>query len=172
MSLEEALAGVDIPEKIKKTLVLIDVLYISFDGLIHKGQLVVHESIAGEIKEIFSKLLDREFPIKQAIPAAAYNWDDDASMAANNTSAFNYRLVHGTEELSNHSYGLAIDINPAQNPYVRRGGQVMPPGSSYDVSKPGTLTPEIVSLFKTHGWEWGGDWERKDWQHFQKSLLL
>ncbi len=170
MTLEQALARKEIPAEIKSTLVLITISYISFDGLLHEGQLVVHEKVAEELYAIFFRLSDLKFPIKQARPIVDYGWDDDASMADNNTSAFNYRLVYGTEQFSNHSYGLAVDINPALNPYVRRDGAVMPPGATYEISKPGTITPEVVSLFKSYGWEWGGNWERKDWQHFQKTL--
>lgn len=168
MTLEQALAGKEIPAEIKSTLTLLNVLYVSFDGLIHEGQLVVHHKVSDELREIFGKLLTLGFPIEKVIPVANYGWDDDASMADNNSSAFNYRLIYGTNRLSNHSYGLAVDINPALNPYTRRDGTIAPPGATYNVSVPGTLTPEIVALFKSYGWEWGGDWERKDWQHFQK----
>lgn len=51
---------------------------------------------------------------------------------------------------------------------MRRDGAVIPPGAKYDVSQPGTLTPEAVSIFKSYGFGWGGDWEHKDWQHFEK----
>lgn len=167
-TLEDALSEKEMPDEIRNSLALITFQYAGFDGLEHRGQLVVHKKVTKELEEIFKILLEKKFPIEKAVPVSAYAWDDDASMADNNTSAFNYRLVHGTNQLSNHSYGLAVDINPALNPYVRRDGSVMPPGAQYDTSKPGTLTPEIVSVFTTRGWEWGGDWERKDWQHFQK----
>jgi peptidoglycan L-alanyl-D-glutamate endopeptidase CwlK len=165
---KEAVAGKEIPRDILDTLTLIDITYLSFDTLIHQGQLVIHRKVAQELVAIFNELLKQQFPIAHAIPIVAYSWDDDASMAANNTSAFNYRLVHGTNQLSNHSYGLAVDINTVLNPYVRRDGTVMPPGATYELSKPGTITPEVVEVFKSYEWEWGGDWERKDWQHFQK----
>lgn len=169
MSLEEALAGKEIPGSIKKELVLITIFHISFDGEVRQGQLVVHTSVADEVQEVFKKLLKMRFPIKQIIPIVAYDWVDDASMAANNTSAFNYRLIQGTNRFSNHSQGLAIDINPVQNPYTQRDEVVMPIGSKYESTQPGTISAEVVSLFKSYGWSWGGDWERKDWQHFEKT---
>ena len=106
------------------------------------------------------------------IPISEYNWSDEMSMRDNNTSAFNYRYVSGTKILSMHAQGLAIDINPLQNPYVKNGN-CSPDGSSYDTSKRGTFRPnsEIVEAFKDKGWEWGGDWkDRKDYQHFEKRL--
>jgi len=170
MTLEEALAGKEIPDEIRKTLTLVTVPYLSFDAAICEGQLVVHADLAREVQEIFSALGDLRFPIERMVPIIAYGWDDDASMAANNSSAFNHRFIAGTDRLSNHSYGRALDINPMQNPYTQRDGAVVPSGAAYDPSKPGTVTPEIAAIFKARGWQWGGDWEgRKDWQHFEKS---
>ncbi|MDZ4227436.1 MAG: M15 family metallopeptidase [Patescibacteria group bacterium] len=169
MNLEEALAGKEIPDKIKKSITLVSVPYFSFGREVCEGQLEVHTEVAEEVRGIFTKLLEMRFPIAQIVPVAAFGWDDDASMAANNSSAFNYRVIFGTNRLSNHSFGRAIDINPVQNPYVQRGGAVVPPGAHYDPKKLGTVTPEVAALFKSYGWEWGGNWvERKDWQHFEK----
>lgn len=132
---------------------------------------MVHTDLAEEVTRLFEKLQKIRFPIQQITPVVTYEWDDNASMAANNTSAFNYRFIAGTERLSNHSYGRAIDINPFQNPYTQRDGTVVPTGAVYDTTKPGTVTSEIASIFKSYGWEWGGDWnERKDWQHFEKPV--
>lgn len=170
-SLEEALEGKETPTEIRNTLALIPVPYISFEREVKEGQLVVHAQVAGELQEIFRTLFQMQFPFAEITPVIAYDWDDDASMVANNTSAFNYRRIHGTDRLSNHSYGLAIDINPLLNPYTQYDGIVVPPGAVYDVTKAGTVTEEIVSVFKSHGWEWGGDWSpNKDYQHFQKKL--
>lgn len=169
LSLDAALAGKDIPNEIRNTLALVEVPYISFEKEIRRGQLIVHSEVAEEVQNIFVQLLESRFPIARIIPIVAYGWDDAASMSANNTSAFNYRVIHGTNRLSNHSYGLAIDINPALNPYTQSDGVVVPLGARYDPQKPGTITTDTALLFKAYGWEWGGDWTRKDWQHFQKE---
>lgn len=169
-SLEEALAGKEIPHGVRNHLALASVTYYSFDGLMHEGQLVVHELLVPEIKTIFNELFEMEFPILQVRPIVAYAWDDNASMAANNTAAFNYRTIAGTDRLSNHSYGLAIDINPLQNPYLQHDGAIVPPGAVYDPAQPGTITAPVAERFISRGWEWGGNWERKDWQHFQKKV--
>jgi hypothetical protein len=168
MTLEEALEGKEIPDEIRNNLTLVNVPYFSFDGEVREGQLVVHKEVADEVQQIFQELLGMRFPIQQIIPIIAYDWNDDASMAANNTSAFNYRLVHGTNQLSNHSFGRAIDINPVQNQYTRRDGVVMPLGAKYDPTQLGTITTKVASLFKSYGWNWAGEWPRKDYQHFQK----
>lgn len=170
MSLTEAFSGIDIPTSIRETLVVINVSYISFDTRLHLGQLVVHRSVVVEVQDIFVELLELSFPIQHAIPVVRYGWNDDASMRANNSSAFNYRTIAGTEELSVHALGLAVDINPAFNPYTRRDGVVIPHGAIYDTTRPGTITNDIARVFTRRGWEWGGDWKgtRKDWQHFSK----
>ncbi len=172
MTLEEALQGINIPDRIKINLNLIDVQYFSFDNKLHQGQLVIHSKVVNEVVEIFEKIRELQFPILKVIPVSIYKWSDEVSMANNNTSAFNYRFIFGTERLSNHSYGLAIDINPLLNPYTQIDGIIVPRGGIYDVNKIGTITADskIVELFKSHGWQWGGNWERKDWQHFDKNL--
>ncbi len=174
MTLSEALGWKDIPSDIRETLAIISVQYISFDARIHQGQLVLHKDICKEVEIIFQELHAMSFPIQQVVPIVAYNWDDNASMIANNSSAFNYRSIAGSAELSNHSFGLAIDINPTLNPYMQRDGIIVPEGSVYNPTRPGTVTKEIAHLFTARGFEWGGDWEdtRKDWQHFTKSIGL
>lgn len=169
MSLTDALKGKDIPDDIRATLVLIEVLYVSFADTIERGHLVVHRDLAHEVEDIFSELLADHFPIEKMVPVCEYAWDDDASMADNNSSAFNYRFIAGTDRLSNHSFGRAIDINPKLNPYTQRDGKVVPDGALYDPSVPGTIIPAIAQLFTDRGWTWGGDWiNHKDWQHFEK----
>lgn len=176
MTFEEAIRK-GCPPEIKKNLRLVEVLYYSFDGKIHKGQLVADRRLSRDIRKVFKVALKEKFPITSVIPISDERFfkdgkwnDDNQSMLANNTSAFNYRAVTGGTTLSRHSYGFAIDINPVQNPYIKNG-KVLPAGTVYDVSKPGTLSPacRIVKTFLRLGWEWGGNWETlKDYQHFEK----
>ena len=170
LSFAEAVAGSAAPKEIIDALELIDVDYHSFDERLHRGQLLVHRSVATETREIFTELLSLSFPILKVVPIVHYDWNDDASMEDNNSSAFNYRTVFGTDTLSNHSFGLAIDINPFLNPYEQSDGKIVPTGSVYDVTRPGTFLPESASVraFTARGWDWGGFWTRKDWQHFAK----
>lgn len=176
ISLAEALRK-EGPFEFKQRQRLLDVLYYSFDGKIHKGQLVIDERLLGDIREVFRVALENKFPITSVIPISDDRFfkngkwnEDDQSMLANNTSAFNYRVVTGGKSLSRHAYGFAIDINPVQNPYIK-GKVVLPPGAVYDTRKPGTLTRDcpVVKAFIRLGWIWGGNWESlKDYQHFEK----
>lgn len=167
------------PAEIKKKQQIVDVLYYSFDGKVHKGQIVIDRRLVSDIQEVFRAALKIKFPIKSVIPISHPRfykngeWNGDGqSMFANNTSGFNYRKATGKKTLSMHSYGYAIDINPVQNPYIKRR-RVLPPGAKYDVSMPGTLTRNcpVVQTFLRLGWTWGGDWKSlKDYQHFEKVL--
>ncbi|MDD5936876.1 MAG: M15 family metallopeptidase [Clostridiales bacterium] len=154
------------------------VLHYGFDGEVHIGELVVNQLIAEDIVDIFKELFDAKYPIEQMVLVDDYDADDNASMEANNTSSFNYRMVEGTTKLSNHAYGLAIDINPLYNPYVRTidGKENIVPenGTEYanrDVDCEYYIKKDdiIYQAFIKRGFTWGGDWtSSKDYQHFQK----
>lgn len=172
MTFEEAIKGSKAPKEIINAQRLIDVEYYNFEGKLCRGQLVVHQSLVKDFKEAFELIKSIKFPIKQCIPIVKYNWDDNASMEDNNTSAFNFRYVAGTTRYSNHAEGRAIDINPFQNPAIYNSGKISPKGSKYDLKSVGTLTPdsEIVKFFKNRSYRWGGDWTSlKDYQHFDKT---
>ncbi|MDD5098086.1 MAG: M15 family metallopeptidase [Candidatus Omnitrophica bacterium] len=178
ISLAEALKK-PAPFEFKKRQRIVTVLYYSFDAKIHQGQIIIDERLTADIKEVFRVALENKFPITSAIPISHERFfkdgqwnEDEQSMLANNTSAFNYRTVTGGKSLSKHAYGFAIDINPVQNPYIK-GSVVLPPGAVYDVSQPGTLTFDspVVKTFIRLGWTWGGNWKSlKDYQHFEKVL--
>ncbi|UCH66097.1 MAG: M15 family metallopeptidase [Ignavibacterium sp.] len=171
-TLEEALQGITIPPSVKKELEIVSVSYYGFDGLLHKGQIIVNKKVSADIIEIFNVIRETKFPVEKVVPMVEYNWSDDKSMQDNNTSSFNYRFLSGSKVLSMHASGLAIDINPKQNPYVKNGSN-SPAGSLYELDENGTICPdsEIVKAFKERGWSWGGDWKSlKDYQHFQKTL--
>ncbi len=159
------------PPEILQALVLIDVKFFGFDGQTHEGQIVVHQDLEKDVKDLFGLMFDSKFPVQEVTPIVKYIWDDEASMSANNSSGFNYRKVAGEERLSLHSLGRAIDINPQINPWVR-GDVTQPTNASYNVKEPGTLYAghQIVELMRARGWEWGGNWkDYKDYQHFQKA---
>lgn len=173
MTFKEAIAGSSAPKEIIDNLILLDVNYYNFDKKYCKGQLVIHKKLAAEVEEVFNIIEENKFPIEKCIPIVKYNWDDNESMAENNTSAFNYRTIAGTNRLSNHSEGRAIDINPFQNPAIYKNGKIAPKGAKYETNQLGTLkdNDKIVSAFKNLGWRWGGDWTSlKDYQHFDKEI--
>jgi hypothetical protein len=152
--------------------------YWDFQGRERAGELIVNAAVAEEVVEIFKELYQRKFPIERMQLIEGYGGNDDRSMEANNSSAFNCRDVTGQPgKFSNHSWGRAIDINPLTNPYVK-GGTVLPPGGRAYLDRTKKYQGEIesggivVELFRKHGWTWGGDWkDRQDYQHFEKPAL-
>jgi len=160
----------------------VGILYIDFNGLTQAGELICNESIAEDLVEIFCELYHSDYRLEKVVLVDNYNGDDTASMAADNTSCFNYREVANTTSLSNHAYGKAIDINPFYNPYIVFGGNpdgtdyISPSGSEPYVDRSTSFAYKIdendlcYKLFKQHGFSWGGDWNHsKDYQHFQKK---
>jgi len=140
MKLEEAIFGTKAPKEIIDSLIIVDVEYYNFDKKLCKGQLVINYTLKEDILEAFELIKKLKFPIAKVIPIVKYNWDDNKSMADNNTSAFNYRFIANTNRLSNHSWGRAIDINPFQNPAIYNDGKISPSGAKYDTDAEGTLT--------------------------------
>ena len=172
MTFAEAVSGCTSPETVLAALRLIDVSYYGFDGKLHKGQIVVHYSVEQDIHEIFSLIRKVRFPLNSVIPIVRYNWSDEASMATNNSSAFNYRFVAGTQRLSRHASGLAVDLNPFQNPVSYNSGEILPPGAVYQPETAGTLSESspIVQAFLQRGWLWGGHFLHvQDYHHFEKE---
>ena len=156
----------------------IRLLHYDFTGNVHEGELIVNARLADEVMEIFYELYLARYPLASVILVDEFGEaaNDDLSMAANNTSAFNYRFVSGTTTLSRHSYGAAIDINPLYNPYIV-GDKVSPENAAAYVDRtqdfPGKIDHDDLcyQLFTEYGWSWGGDWSGdKDYQHFSKKL--
>jgi len=152
---------------------LIEVSHFTFDGEVTNGELVIHKDAAEDIVGVFDLLFAEAFPIERMELVDVYSADDDASMAANNTSAFNCREVAWQPGVwSNHAYGKAIDINPLVNPYVSSTQLLPPEGAEYadrSVRVVGGIYAgdPIVDAFAEIGWTWGGTWSNaKDWQHF------
>jgi peptidoglycan L-alanyl-D-glutamate endopeptidase CwlK len=171
MDFAASLAGTVAPSEVIEVLCLISVRYVGFDGRLHEGQLVVHRELASDLEAIFALMETLKFPITGAIPVVRYGWSDSASMAADNTSAFNYRKIAGTGQLSIHANGRALDINPRRNPAVYPNGRIIPAGADYRPGSPGTFTREhpIVGAMLERGWRWGGQFDHiKDYHHFEK----
>lgn len=158
--------------------------YTDFDGATRHGSVVVLDALAPQVEALFGELLLRSFPLASVQPLEAYEGDDQRSMAANNSSAFNGRPMTGGGGWSKHAYGAAIDINPLQNPYVSKAGsaeqEVLPPkGAAYLQRMPlqPGMAEEVVSVFYEHGFlVWGGQWKQPiDYQHFEigsRSFIL
>ena len=153
---------------------LVRVSYWGFDGRRRSGSLVVNRRVAPDVVAVFRRLYAARFPIRRMVPVSAFRGDDDASMAADNTSAFNCRAAIGsaTRSWSMHAYGLAIDVNPVENPYVLDGRPLPAAGRAFlDRSRrhPGMAVDGgiLVRAFASAGWEWGGRF--RDYQHFSTN---
>lgn len=165
------------PAPADQQVIVID--YYGFDHKRHRGEIEVNEAVADDIKAFFKLALELRFPIHKIVRASVkpYLSDDAKLMADNATSGFNHRLVAGSNRLSNHAKGLAIDVNPRQNPCLRfTNGEtaVKPAGSIWDPELPGTFSAQhpLTLLMLGKGWDWGGNWTeasgRIDYHHFQK----
>lgn len=153
---------------IEKSIVDVNVDYIDFNGKVKSGILQVHKNVQNDVINIFNELKEIGFPIFQIKTIDNYNFSDEESVKANNSSAYNFRFVAGTTKLSDHAVGLAIDINPVQNPWLH------PSALNIFEYKPGTKgtiehNSDVVKIFSKYGWYWGGNWRNPDYQHFFKS---
>jgi hypothetical protein len=151
----------------------LDLVHWDDEGNAANGVLVVHADHADDMVTVFAALFDAGFPIHSMQPITDFDGDDDASMRANNTSAFNCREISGRPGVwSQHAHGGALDINPLVNPWVR-GSRVDPPEGSAHLERDPAVDGLIVAgdvvtrAFADIGWGWGGDWtSTKDYQHF------
>ena len=155
------------------------VLHRDLSGRTLVGEMVVNQSIAEDLLEIFRALYDASYPIERIRLVDDYDADDETSMQANNSSCFNYRRKASMNSVSKHALGLAVDINPLYNPYYRvtaSGARIIQPaaGAPY-VDREAQFPYKIERgdlchrLFLEHGFHWGGSWTRsKDYQHFER----
>lgn len=188
LAIEARIRGISYPEDDTDIEVSLDdlsyvgVLYNDFDGNVAQGELICNNAIALDLVEIFEELYRNGYQFERIELIDEYGGDDTLSMENNNTSCFNYRIVDGSNHLSKHAYGLAIDINPFYNPYVvyNKDGSgetyISPKGSEVYADRSKDFPYKIdendlcYKLFIEHGFTWGGNWNSsKDYQHFQKA---
>jgi hypothetical protein len=153
-----------------------------FDGHTHTGQLVVNASAASGLAKVFHQLYRLHFPIRhmQLIqmygPSSAIPKDNDVTGAFDCRQAVPSPCVggNGTGSWSMHAFGLAVDINPQENPYVGCGQSRDPatkPFFNRSRHRPGMVTGRVIAAFRSIGWGWGGAWagNTKDYMHFSSS---
>lgn len=184
---KERITGISYPESgctvPYEDLHYVRLLYVDFNGETQTGELICNKAIAQDMVEIFYELYLNDYRIERIRLIDEYGGDDTLSMEDNNTSCFNYRVVDGTDSLSKHALGCAIDINPFYNPYVvfNRPTQgetyISPKGSEIYADRSRSFPYKIdendlcYRLFTAHGFTWGGNWNSsKDYQHFQIVL--
>jgi hypothetical protein len=165
----------DCPVLIEK-LRLLHIMHYNFAGKKLQGEIIVHERVASDILKIFTELMQVKFPIQSVKLIDEFHGSDELSMNSNNSSCFNFRKIDGSAQISNHSYGLAIDINPVQNPCIITNDgfdkKIMPqPGENFlnrgDVRA--GMVESVVEIFNRNGFsDWGGKWNNPiDYHHFQ-----
>lgn len=157
----------------------VHILHTGFDGETKEGELVVNKAIADDVLAIFEELYQAKYPIEKVRLVDEYDADDEASMSDNNSSAFNFRTISHTTTISKHGLGMAIDINPLYNPYVKtvNGTLSIEPANAAAYVDSREDHPYRIDhddlcykLFTEHGFTWGGDWvHSKDYQHFEKE---
>lgn len=186
-ALRERIVGTSFPEDPKDCPIAMEDLryvcirYVDFQGAEHEGELLVHRLVAEEVLDIFYRLYESAYPLASVrlVDDFGEPFNDNLSMAADNTSSFCCRRVTGSKKFSRHSYGAAIDINPVENPYIRPDGSFAPDNSGPYLDR-SELRPGMIDendlcyrLFTEYGWSWGGHFRgEKDYQHFSKDLGL
>ena len=151
--------------------------YWGFDGVVHRGVIVVNDSVVSAVTKVFATLYSARFPLQEVVPESQYGGNDNSAAAADDTSGFNCRdaVAPGPPQWSVHAYGEAIDVNDVQNPYVDGSTVIPPAGAAYENRgdlRPGMATPGgvLVNAFASVGWQWGGRWTSSpDYQHFSAT---
>ena len=158
---------------------LLTVSHWGFDGRAHTGQLVVNRTAAAPLARVFRRLYVLRFPIRHLRLADAYGPTRSQPADGDISGSFECRQAvpspcssgTGTGSWSNHAYGLAVDLNPIENPYVgcgRSRERASRPYLDRSRLRPGMVTPAVVKAFRAVGWGWGGNWtgSTKDYMHF------
>lgn len=175
---KEKMLGLSMPKDVPinfNELSYLTLSYYSFDGNTYIGEMIVNKEVASEVVDIFKEIYEKKYTIDKIKLIDEYNAVDELSMNNNNSSSFCYRTIKNTDIVSNHGKGLAIDINPIQNPHVV-GDDINPKnGSNFKDRtniKQGMITEgdDLYNAFIKRGWSWGGHWKNPDYQHFEKKL--
>jgi len=148
----------------------VHVSYVGFDAQTHSGIVVAHKRFAQAVEDIFSELYRARFPIHKIDL-----YDDYGSKYAENdiTVGFYCRKADDDpSEWSSHAYGMAIDINPLENPFLNAKGLWWPQSAAKYGPRDGatgkvTTGSTAFAIFTRHGWIWGGLYTgERDYMHF------
>ena len=88
------------------------------------------------------------------------------------SGTFNWRVVHGSKQLSGHSFGIAIDLNTKYSNYWQWDCKCT--DENVDLTYKNKIPQGIIDIFEKHGFIWGGKWYHYDTMHFEyrPELLL
>jgi hypothetical protein len=149
-----------------------------FDHRLHTGEMIVNASVDEQIVGVFRALYEARFPIEEMRVVTLKEqraWHTAPTGDTNVTSSFECRQATLGRTWSQHAYGLAVDINPFHNPYLR--GELVAPElagaySNREWRRPGMILEGDIATraFDAIGWGWGGRWNSlKDWMHFSQT---
>jgi D-alanyl-D-alanine carboxypeptidase len=156
---------------------LLQVSYRDFNGNVRRGELVVNRRAAAPLAKVFRELYRLAFPIRHLSFSETYGPKSGRPVDRDISGSFECRRAvpspcgSGTGNWSNHAYGLAVDINPIENPYTgcgRTRERASAPYLNRSKLRRGMVTPAVVRAFRSIGWGWGGSWtgSTKDYMHF------
>ncbi len=160
---------------------LVTVTHRGFDRRDHTGQLVTNKRYARQMAGVFKRLYEIGFPIRHMRFADYYGPKKGRPKDGDVTQSFECRQAAAspctggrTGTWSMHAYGLAVDLNPRENPYVGCGQSHDPTAQSYrnrSRKRPGMIGGRVVRAFESIGWSWAGAWagDTKDYMHFSSS---
>ncbi|HMJ36505.1 MAG TPA: M15 family metallopeptidase [Baekduia sp.] len=161
---------------------VLTVSHWGFDGRAHTGRLIVNQSAAGPLARVFRQLYRLHFPIRHLRLADVYGPSRDRPQDGDVSGSFECRQAvpspctggSGTGTWSMHAYGLAVDLNPVENPYVGCGQSRDPAAQRYrdrSEHRRGMVTRRVIEAFRAIGWGWGGAWtgNTKDYMHFSST---
>ena len=177
--IKERIVGKSYPSDVKNAKIgfeelnYLHILYYDFENEVQEGEIICNKAIRDDLLEVFQELFKAKYQICSVRLVDDFDANDEMSMEANNTSCFNYREIRDTGVLSRHGLGLAIDINPLNNPCVI-GDSYEPLTAGEFVDRSKDFDHKIdeddlaYKLLTEHGFFWGGSWKSvKDYQHFE-----
>jgi hypothetical protein len=159
---------------------LLTVSYWDFGRQRQTGELVVNRRAAPPLAKVFRQLYRLRFPIRHLRFVDAYGPKRSQPADGDISGSFECRRAvpspcgSGTGNWSQHAFGLAVDLNPIENPYTGCGRTREPKSLTYlnrSRLRRGMVTPAVVRAFRSVGWGWGGSWagSTKDYMHFSST---
>ena len=98
-----------------------------------------------------------------ALALIAASGEEHTSVFRDAGGGFNWRVIAGTDRLSAHSFGVAVDLNPEIGQYWRWTGAAEGAVGTYQNRVP----EQIVRAMERYGFIWGGKWHHYDGMHFE-----